>query len=237
MEEKEKKKTNSGTKKNQTKQNVTSKSKKKNNNKKRTVEKSQTTIPKKEPAPKVEPKVIEKEEKTLIEEPKIEQPKEVIKTPKKEFEVDYLTIIVLILACLCVFMVCAKLLGKDKKDYNESYLVKNKIGNKISCSDIPNALQGEKSYIFITNVGTEEEYMLEKRMATIIQDKNLKDDFYVYFYEDTCHPSTMKLDEKLEQVPAILYYRDGNLTEKIIREDKTMLQDGDFARIVDIYEE
>lgn len=227
---------------NQAKKKTTSNAKKSTSSKKGTPTKK-TQIPK----PNVEvKKEVEKKEsietKTeVVKEIKVEPPKEEVTSPvkkvTKEFEVDYLTIAVLVIAVLLVFFACAKLFGKEKVDYSESYLVKNKIANMISCSDIPNALQGTKSYIFITSVGTEEEYLLEKKMATIIQDKKLKDDFYVYFYEESCDPSTMKLSSKLEQVPAILYYRDGQLTEKGIREDKTMLQDGDLARIVDIYEE
>lgn len=222
MEEKEKKKRNTGTKKKKTVKKNVKTSNEKVADVKKTMPKKTTLNKEKEPV-KEEKKVIIKEE---------------IKTPaKKKFEVDYLTIVILVIAVLCAFIASAKLFGQEKKDYKESYLVKNKIASQISCSDIPNALQGEKSYIFITTVGSEEEYMLEKRMATIIQDKGLKDDFYVYLYEENCHPSTMKLTEKPEQIPSILYYRDGNLTEKVMREDKTMLQDGDLARIVDIYEE
>lgn len=254
MEEKEKKKTTSKKSTNQTK-NTTKKTapkaqtqvKKKttSNARKSTIIKKGTPA-KKTPSTKATVKVEVKKENVepkteVVKEIKVETPKEEVtsqeKKVTKDFEVDYLTITVLVIAVLLVFFACAKLFGKEKVDYSESYLVKNKIANQISCSDIPNALQGTKSYIFITNVGTEEEYLLEKKMATIIQDKKLKEDFYVYFYEESCDPSTMKLTSKLEQVPAILYYRDGQLIEKGIREDKTMLQDGDLARIVDIYEE
>ena len=250
MEEKEKKKT-TGKKNTNQKKNTPKKAapkaqtqvKKKTTSKKSTTEKK--VIPVKKESPITTKEVVKEERiehKTEeVKEIKVETPteerKETEKKVTKNFEVDYLTVAVLVIALLLAFLACAKLFGKEKVDYSESYLVKNKMANMISCSDIPNALQGTKSYIFITNVGTEEEYLLEKKMATIIQDKKLKDDFYVYFYEESCDPSTMKLSSKLEQVPAILYYRDGQLTEKGIREDKTMLQDGDLARIVDIYEE
>ena len=257
MEEKEKKKTTTkkGTnttkntsKKSQAKTSTQPKKKQMNPQKKNPTakkaepqKKSIEEIKKTEEQKEIEIKEVVEPKQEALKEMKVESPKEEVKELSKKtkynFEVDYLTIVILVLAVLFAFFACAKLFGKEKVDYSESYLVKNKIANKISCSDIPNALQGTKSYIFVTNVGTEEEYLLEKKMATIIQDKKLKDDFYVYFYEDSCDPSTMKLTNKLEQVPAILYYRDGTLTEKGIREDKTMLQDGDLARIVDIYEE
>ena len=246
MEEKEKKKSNTSSKKRTT---STTRS---TNTKSKSTKKSSTTKKKTTPSRTTAKKVVEKkvEEKEVmktpvtevhqepeIKEEKIVEKEENVPSPKKDFEIDYLTIIVLVLVIICAFVACVKLFGKDKKDYSTSYLLKNKVAMPVSCADLPNAIQGKKSYIFVTNVGTEEEYMLEKKMATIIQDKKLTNQFYVFLNEDTCNPSNLKLDSKLEQIPAILYYRDGVLTEKGIREDKTMLQDGDLARIVDIYEE
>ena len=246
MEEKETKKKSTST----TKKSTSTKS---NSRTSSNVKKSGTTTkkstPKKSTAPKKTQEVKSEIKKEEIKEVKIEEPvvkQEEKKENTKSYEVDYFTIAVLVLAVILVFLATVKLFGQDKENYGESYLVKNKIVSSITCDDIARAIQGEKSYIFVTSVGSEEEYKLEKKMASIIQDKNLKNDFYVYILNDNCGPisnpqsvagSKLKLSNGLDNIPTILYYRDGNLTEVVAREDKTMLQDGDFARIVDIYEE
>jgi len=160
--------------------------------------------------------------------------------------VNYMTVITMLLAIVLIGIVLAKNLSNyEVADYTQSYLVRNNVVEKISCDDIPNAILGEQSFVFITSLNQEEEYKLEKKLASIIKSNHLQDDFYVYILDDQCGSVSdvtsevsqkLLLTKSLEKVPSILYYRNGQLMDIVQREDEAMLNDGDFVKLLDIYE-
>ena len=205
--------------------------------------KKQATTPKKietnikgEIKPVVKKEVVAKESETIV---KTVQPKD---------ELFKLKVIALLLAVLLFVLLSFKSfsnlddINTDKKyqkdNYQTSYLVNNNV-TKVSCDELYSATTGEKSFIYVTGLGSEEEYKLEKKLNNVINDYHLKDEFYVYELNDNCRStalSSLQLTSDFQKVPMILFYRDGVLQEQIARDDNEMLSDADLVKILDIYE-
>ena len=98
-------------------------------------------------------------------------------------------------------------------------------------------------FVLISYADDKDTYSLEKNLKSIIDNYSLSDRFY--YYDAT---ELIKTDNYLEQInnafntnlitklPVILYYKDGNLKEVVLREDQNIINAGDFQKIIDIYE-
>ena len=207
--------------------------------------------PKKSAPPKAreEVKTVKKEElKKSVEPEKVID--ESIRTDMKKDQIIFaLEVIATILATIIVLLVAVKTFKQIdfiKEDrmyknnlYSESYLVNKGDSLKVSCDELDKAIMGEKSFIYVTNLGTKEEYKLEKKLDKIIKDYKLQDNFYLYELNDNCRStalSSLQLTSDFKKVPMILFYRDGVLQEQIVRDDNEMLSDADLVKTLDIYE-
>ena len=207
--------------------------------------------PKKSAPPKAreEVKAVKKEElKKSVEPEKVID--ESIRTDLKKDQIIFaLEVIATILATIIVLLVVVKTFKQIdfiKEDrmyknnlYSESYLVNKGDSLKVSCDELDKAIMGEKSFIYVTNLGTKEEYKLEKKLDKIIKDYKLQDNFYLYELNDNCRStalSSLQLTSDFKKVPMILFYRDGVLQEQIVRDDNEMLSDADLVKTLDIYE-
>lgn len=214
---------------------------------------SKTTAvkPKKSVPPKrsEDVKAVKKEElKKSVEPEKVID--ESIRTDMKKDQIIFaLEVIATILATIIVVLVAVKTFKQIdfiKEDqmyknnlYSESYLVNKGDSLKVSCDELDKAIMGEKSFIYVTNLGTKEEYELEKKLDKIIKDYKLQDNFYLYELNDNCRStalSSLQLTSDFWKVPMILFYRDGVLQEQIVRDDNEMLSDADLVKTLDIYE-
>ena len=184
----------------------------------------------------VEEKVIIKEE-TKNEEIKNEVPKKEVL--KNEFVIDNKMIAIIVLALLIASIGIAKISGVlDDKDYSQSYLLKHKIvTNKIEDVDINNISLNKDVFILVTSLKNEEEYNLEKNLKKVIKDNGIKDNFYVYIYDDenTDLNKVFNISGDIK-VPTILYYKNGEFVDMVKREDQQMIEAADFAKLLDIYE-
>ena len=227
---------------------------KKTTTKKATPKKNSKTTeakPKKSVSPKrsEEVKEVKKEElKKSVEPEKVIDENTTIDM-KKDQIIFALEVIATILATIIVLLVAVKTFKQMdfiKEDrmyknnlYSESYLVNKGDSLKVSCDELNKAIMGEKSFIFVTNLGTKEEYKLEKKLDKIIKDYKLQDNFYLYELNDNCRStalSSLQLTSDFKKVPMILFYRDGVLQEQIVRDDNEMLSDADLVKTLDIYE-
>lgn len=217
------------------------------NTTKKTTTKSTARKPVTKKVSEVKKKAAVKESETVEEVKKVEETISKKEVYQPVTSINFMTVIAVLLGVVLVVLVLAKMYGGVKEiDYSESFLMKNNVVSTVKCSDIPNAITGSQSFIFITKSGSEEEYKLEKKLANIIKDYNLEDDFYIYHdNESNCGSvstpestlsTNLKLENGLESTPVILYYRDGVLTEVVKREDKAMINDGDFIKLLDMYE-
>lgn len=128
-----------------------------------------------------------------------------------------------------------------------SYLVSEKIiSNEINgleevadvFSEVPNSY-----YVYISYTGNEEIYEMERDISSLIKDYNLSDHFYYFnitsFKDDTNYleeiNEVFKLeDKKVENVPTIIYFKEGKAVNIINSEDKGIMNVGDFQKMLDI---
>ena len=246
-----KKSTATTTKKTTTKKVTTKKATPKKTTSSKKNSKTTEAKPKKSAPPKAreEVKAVKKEElKKSVEPEKVID--ESIRTDIKKDQIIFaLEVIATILATIIVLLVAVKTFKQIdfiKEDrmyknnlYSESYLVNKGDSLKVSCDELDKAIMGEKSFIYVTNLGTKEEYKLEKTLDKIIKDYKLQDNFYIYELNDNCRStalSSLQLTSDFKKVPMILFYRDGVLQEQIVRDDNEMLSDADLVKTLDIYE-
>ena len=115
----------------------------------------------------------------------------------------------------------------------------NNVGKIVTCDNLKENINKGSKYLFITKTGTKEEYKLETKIASMVKNYKLNDSFLVYLKDDNCNLENELgiLKEEIDKLPIILYYKDGKLIDKAIREDELMLEDGDFMHLLDIYED
>lgn len=213
--------------------------------------KTTETKPRKSAPPKKseEVKEVKKEELKKSVEPEKVIDENTTTDMKKDQIIFALEVIATILATIIVLLVAVKTFKQMdfiKEDrmyknnlYSESYLVNKGDSLKVSCDELNKAIMGEKSFIYVTNLGTKEEYKLEKKLDKIIKDYKLQDNFYLYELNDNCRStalSSLQLTSDFQKVPMILFYQDGVLQEQIVRDDNEMLSDADLVKTLDIYE-
>ena len=238
--------------------------KKNNNYKKNGQRKKQNSANKNTVKKEVKKEVVKKEE--VVKNPEVVETKvveEVKKEPvveqinvNKEIKEDvpvnsYVSIISIVVMAFLILVLFAsmysdELFNKYSSSWDgKSYLVSKSNVHQIKCDEISSAVTGEHSFILVTNAVGEEEFNLEKKLAKVINDYNIKNDFYVYVLNDDCGPIesgssiasvNLQLTNGLGKVPAILYYRNGHYMDKVVREDKKMINDGDFVHLLDMYE-
>ncbi len=151
-----------------------------------------------------------------------------------------------LLLMLFVSMYSDSLFNKYSSGWDgKSFLVEKSHVHQIKCDEIPNAITGAESFIYVTDAKGEDEFNLEKKLAKLINERNIKNNFYVYVLNDNCGPINvgnsvasvnLQLEHGLDRVPTILYYRNGVYMDKATRSDKQMINDGDFAQLLDMYE-
>lgn len=176
--------------------------------------------------------------------------KETKKQPKAEPNLlgpsRYIGIAIALLSVILIALTLAIKFGSTQNiDYSKSYLIDKKIATEIKCNDLSNAITGEESFIFVTTLNDENEYKLEKDLKKVIGENRLNDKFYVYVDDPSCGSLNdittnasinLKLQEKITQVPTILYYKDGSLVDYVERVDENMMEAADFVQLLDIYE-
>lgn len=241
-----KKSTATTTKKTTTKKATAKKTTSSKKNSKTTEAKPRKSVP---PKKSEEVKEVKKEELKKSVEPEKVIDESTTTDMKKDQIIFALEVIATILATIIVLLVAVKTFKQMdfiKEDrmyknnlYSESYLVNKGDSLKVSCDELDKAIMGEKSFIYVTNLGTKEEYKLEKKLDKIIKDYKLQDNFYLYELNDNCRStalSSLQLTSDFQKVPMILFYQDGVLQEQIVRDDNEMLSDADLVKTLDIYE-
>ena len=206
---------------------------KKTNNKKSTGVKSEKKTNKKKTTD------VKQKKKTNNKKPTdVKMEKEIDNKMPIDVKLDKLTII-----SLCIIVVgFAFLIFKiysNNINYSKSYLSVNNVGKIVTCDNLKENINKGSKYLFITKTGTKEEYKLEKKIASMVKNYKLNDSFLVYLKDDNCNLDNELgiLKEEIDKLPIILYYKDGKLIDKAIREDELMLEDGDFMHLLDIYED
>ncbi len=133
--------------------------------------------------------------------------------------------------------------------YGTSYLVEsNTLNLEIkSVQEIPVVFSEAPTdyFVFINYLNEKDNYKLEKDLKKIIDEYNLKDNFYYMNITDLKENDTkylsklneaFNLDNKIKSIPTLIYYRNGELAEVINSQENNIMSASDLKRIIDVYE-
>lgn len=131
-----------------------------------------------------------------------------------------------------------------------SYLMKNKVLSKeINSLNEVNDVFSEAPasyFIYVSYTGDEKIYEMEKELGDLIKEYKLEDSMYFLNVTDIKNESnyidkinnalSLEEDDKIEQVPTILYFKDGTIASSgsIKKEDNNLMNAGDFQKLLDI---
>ena len=139
----------------------------------------------------------------------------------------------------------------QKNEYSESYLLKtNTISLDVNdINEIESTFTESPSeyFVYIGYRNDEKVYKLEKQLKKVIDKYNLNDNFYYIDitnlkdqnnYLEELNKALNLEDKQITQVPTILFFKDGSITKDgvITREDKRIMEIGDFEKILEMYE-
>lgn len=163
------------------------------------------------------------------------------KTTQNELIISKNCIVVILIAAVLITIFLAKTFGDSiSKDITKSYLLENKIvQNELNSTNIEEMFQKEQSFVFLTSLNNEEEYQLEKKLHKLIEENDLKENFYIFDVNKNNSVdlnTTFKLEGRQLKIPTILYYKNGVLVDTVTREDEKMIESGDFLKLLDSYE-
>ena len=154
--------------------------------------------------------------------------------PKKNYFILILIIILVVIISLIIFRFSGLYnQNKLKRSYLYNYV------NEVNINDIKNILTEPNSELFIlvTETNNDDVYKLEKNIMKIIKKYDLRDNFIYIDYTD--NEDLDKLNDifgtKIEKIPALLYYKNGELSEVVDSKD-TLFNEGDLQKIIDAYE-
>lgn len=129
---------------------------------------------------------------------------------------------------------------------SKSYLVSEKvISQEIkSLDEVQDVLSEPLStyFIYISYTGSEEIYNMEKDIKELITKYDLADRFYYLNVTkikdednviDKINESLHLEGKEIEQIPTILYIKDGVVIDSTTREDNKIMTKGDFQKLLD----
>lgn len=129
---------------------------------------------------------------------------------------------------------------------SESYLIKSKVvSNEIQGLDGINDVLSEvpsSYYIYISYTGSEDIYKMEKELTAVINEYDLGDKIYflnvtsIKDKDDLLDQVNKTLgleDNKVKQIPTIIYYNDGKVVDMINKEGNSIMDIGDFQKLLD----
>ena len=173
---------------------------------------------------------------------------------KKKIKLDNNILVILGVFCAALLIVIT-LFNYYKKSQdvtykaewqNKSFLVSEGIAN-VSCDSLSNYLDKDYMFVYVAeSIGTEEEFNLEKKLKTMVNDYKLQDHFVLFqAVGDNCGSiddegsvkvQSLRLEKGLSKLPTIIYYKNGKVVDYIEREDEQMMSEQDFAQLLDKYE-
>ena len=155
--------------------------------------------------------------------------------PKRNYIYLLLMIFSVVLITLSIFSINDKYKNKRlESSYLDGFI------SKININEIDNVISETNSefFILLTKTNDENVYKFEINLKKIINESNLRDNFiYINYNEDySCLDKINELfDIKLQKVPAILYFKNGEFV-KSIDSNMELLSIDEFQKLLDEYE-
>lgn len=160
--------------------------------------------------------------------------------PKKNY---YILIVMLIGVVILTFAIASIVNVVKNNNVSSGYI--NRYVSEIAYSELDTYLvePASNTFIYVTYTGDENIYKLEKDLKKLVNNYELANEFiYVNVTdemvdEDFINELNDKLNitEKISQLPVILYYKDGVLTD-IVDSEENLFSVADFQKLLDNYE-
>ena len=159
----------------------------------------------------------------------------------------YVNYILLMVAIVLVCFIASKLYNTYKINQLKDSVLTRIVGT-IQYDDVENAKKelSSEDFIFISYVKSVEVRELEKKMKKAIVNNNLQNNFYYLdatdlMLEDGYIDSINKKfklsgKNKIEELPALLYYKNGEFIKTITSTPKSLMNVDDFNKLLDNYE-
>lgn len=162
---------------------------------------------------------------------------------------NYVIAVLVVIGVVLITLYCMewyKVLQENK--LSSSFLIKsNTITNEVKeleevktvFSEMP-----EDYFVYISYTGNEKIYNMEHDLEEVIDDYNLNDKFYFINvtkamerddYIDKINEALDLKDQKIETVPTIIYYKDGEIANDgiLTREDDNIFNASDFVKFLE----
>lgn len=153
--------------------------------------------------------------------------------PKKNY------IILLLMICFIVFITF--FIFDINKKYQSRKLESSYLSGYISevnVGDLNNILTEPSSelFIFVTKTRDEAVYNFEMDLKKVIKNRDLRDNFmYLDYTDGDLGELNEVLGSEVSTIPAIIYFKNGEYV-KSIDSSMSMLNSGDFEKLLDEYE-
>lgn len=170
------------------------------------------------------------------------------RTSNKEIDKRrYVNYVLMMVAAILIVFIAFKLYN-TLEDNKLSESVFTKMARNIHYDDIENAKSEMSSdtFILISYTKNAEVKNFEERLKKVVITNELQDKFYYLDATDlmledgfiTKLNEKMDLDDhnKIDTLPAIIYYKDGVLMSTISSNKETILSSDDFEKLLDSYE-
>ncbi len=132
--------------------------------------------------------------------------------------------------------------------YQEGYFNQKENIKKITLEEVENVIKNSKEnniFILFNFHYEKEHYELEKDLEQIIQDYHFEDNFYYVDITNVKNSENCDIrckinqkfgEETIKNLPAIVYLKDKKVIDVAQREDKKVLEESDFGKLLDSYE-
>ena len=159
----------------------------------------------------------------------------------------YVNLALFLIAVILLCLIVRKLYNLYQTNKLENSVLSRVVGT-IQYDDIQNAKSELVSddFIFISYTKSEEVRKLENKLKNIIISNNLQNNFYYLNATDlmleddyikTLNENFSLKDKfKIINIPALLYYKNGELIKTISSSENSIMSSDEFSKILDSYE-
>ena len=152
--------------------------------------------------------------------------------PKK----NYLYLVIMLVIVVIVTFSIVKISNNyNNKKLEKSYLYKYL--SEVNIDEVKNILTEPSSemFILVTKNNDARVYNFEKDLKKVIKNRELRDSFIYISLDNNLSDINNVLKTDIDTVPAIIYYKNGNVVKKI-DSSENFINVGDFEQLLDSYE-
>ena len=160
-------------------------------------------------------------------------------------------VIIILGVCLLLILAITYIYRVNKLNETEKYSISYLLSTGTVSLEIKNldevnqilAESPNEYFVLITYTDNKDTYNLETGLKTLLDKYKLSDSFYYLNIKDMLNEdnyltrlnNTFETD-KINNVPIILYYKDGKVVNTVHRDDNNIINASDFQKLLDIYD-